>query len=243
MTGGQGKLGSNNSFSVFNRIAYNIFPVSVSAKNRPSNVAVIGLRVHSGWGALVTVAGTTEAVQVQVVDRRRIEIVDPKVPGAAQPYHFAEDLELRAAESHLEKCATMAVALASAGLSQAVKHARDLGWRLSGVAILLSASRPLPPLPKILASHAMIHAAEGEFFRDAFRRACRKLDIPVTGIRERDLDQHVQAAFGRVASEQKKKIAGMGRVLGPPWTQDQKTAALAATILLADARGSLRAGA
>ena len=51
----------------------------------------IGIRVHSGWGAVVAVSG--EANSLEVIDRRRIEIIDPKTPGAFQPYHFAQSLE------------------------------------------------------------------------------------------------------------------------------------------------------
>lgn len=199
---------------------------------RPAVPAAIGIRVHSGWAALVAISETRRAVRV--VDRRKIEVVDPRIIGATQPYHFAEKLEVRAAEIHIEKCAAVAVRLAEDGLGQAVNLLRDTGFHLFGAVILLSASRPLPPLPKILASHAMIHAAEGEFFRNAFRRACQNLGISVLGIRERDLDERADAAFGKAASQRKKEISQMGRTLGPPWTQDQKGAALAASILLAN---------
>jgi len=47
----------------------------------------IGIRVHSGWGALVAVAG--DAGAPEVIERRRVEIIDRKKPGAMQPYHFA----------------------------------------------------------------------------------------------------------------------------------------------------------
>lgn len=193
--------------------------------------AAIGIRVHSGWGALVAVSG--KAGTGQVVDRRRIQIIDARVTGATQPYHFAERLEIRAAEKHIEKCAAMAARLALDGVREVSNHLRDLGCHLCGAAILLSSARPLPGLPQILASHPMIHSAEGEFFRHAFREACEKLRIPVTGIRERELDERAHAAFGRAAPQMKKQIDDMGRTLGPPWTQDQKAAALAAAILLA----------
>lgn len=198
---------------------------------RAAIATAIGLRVHSGWGALVATSGTPGAVQI--LDRRRIEIANPRIVGATQPYHFAARLDLRAAEAHIEKCTAMANRLALDGMDEAVKHLRDLGCHVTGAVILLSAARPVPPLMKILASHAMIHTAEGEFFRDAFRNACEALAIPVTGIRERDLEERAHAAFGKAASHQKKNIADQGRTLGPPWTQDQKAAALAATILLA----------
>ena len=39
--------------------------------------AALGLRAHSGWAALVAVAGTRGAPAV--IDRRRIELADPTI--------------------------------------------------------------------------------------------------------------------------------------------------------------------
>jgi hypothetical protein len=110
-------------------------------------------------------------------------------------------------------------------------------YRLVGSALLLASGRPLPPLSKILASHSLIHAAEGEFFRDAFSKACEGLDLPVTGLRERNLDEYVQAAFGKAANRVSQQVSAGGRSLGSPWTQDQKMAALAALVVLANEPG------
>jgi hypothetical protein len=192
--------------------------------------AAIGLRIHSGWGALVAVAGENGAQEI--IDRRKIIVIDPKAAGVAQPYHFVEEMELRAAERHLAKCASDSKRLAVEALREVSAHLHDRGFTLAGAAILLSSARPLPDLDEILGSHALIHAAEGEFFRHAFRQALERLEIPVTGIRERDLDDHAHKTFGKAATAVHQRIDGMGRLLGPPWTEDEKTAALAAAIVL-----------
>ncbi len=192
----------------------------------------IGIRVHSGWGALVAVSGKPGSELVQ--DRRRIEIIDPQMAGAAQPYHFVERLDIRAAEKHIARCAAMARRLALEGLREVANALRDRGCHLTGAAILLSSGRALPDLPGILASHALIHAAEGDFFRQAFRDACQSLKITVTCIREKELDDHAARVFGKTAPGLRERISGFGRTLGPPWTTDEKTAALAAAIVLAD---------
>jgi hypothetical protein len=191
----------------------------------------IGIRVHSGWGALVAVSG--EAGKLQVIDRRRIVIIDVDADGVAQPYHYVEELEIDRARKHIAQCRAQSTKMAVAAMREVYSHLSHGKYRLVGAAILLSSARPLPELEKILASHAMIHAAEGEFFRQAFREACQESKISVTGIRERDLEEHAQSALGKVAPQVKQEIAGLGRSLGPPWTTDQKTAALAAAIVLA----------
>jgi hypothetical protein len=193
--------------------------------------AAIGLRVHSGWGALVAIAGPLGAEVL--VTRRRVVIIDPKTAGAKQPYHYVEAMEIVAAERHLARCEAASRLLALESLRQISVELQDHGLVLVGSAILLSSARPLPSLDHILASHALIHTAEGEFFRRAFRQALESLKIPVIGIRERELDDCANKAFGKAAGRVCKTINGMGRSLGPPWTQDQKSAALAAAIVLA----------
>lgn len=193
--------------------------------------SAIGIRVHSGWGALVAV--TCKDGGIEVIDRRRVEIVDPRKPGVAQPFHFAERLEISKAQEHVTRCAAASKTLALAALREVAGQLHSQGYGVAGVVILLSSGRPLPAFEKILAAHALIHAAEGEFFRQAFRGAAEELKIPVTGIRERELDAELKSVLGKTALSLKKKVADLGRALGPPWTADQKSAALAAAVVLA----------
>jgi hypothetical protein len=194
--------------------------------------AAIGVRMHSGWGALVAISNSAGALEL--IERRRIAVIAPETPGAKQPYHFAEKLALAEAERFLANCDAIAKRLALTAIRDVVGELRARQYRVVGAAILLASGRPLPPLAQILASHAMIHAAEGEFFRQAFSKACDGLDLSVTGFRERDLDARAQAAFGKATPRLRQQISTLGRSLGPPWTTDQKTAALAAVLVLAD---------
>jgi hypothetical protein len=194
--------------------------------------AAIGVRMHSGWGALVAVSNS--AGTMEVIDRRRVAVTTPGTPGANQPYHFAENFELPEAEKFLGNCFAASKRLALTAVRDVVGELRGRQYLVVGSAILLASGRPLPPLPKILASHALIHAAEGEFFREAFSKACEGLDISVTGFRERNLDECVQTTFGKAATRIRQQVSSLGRSLGPPWTKDQKTAALAAFVVLAN---------
>ena len=200
--------------------------------DKPSHVkrAAIGVRMHSGWGALVAVSNS--AGTVEVIDRRRIAVTTPGTPGANQPYHFVEKLELPEAEKFLGNCFAASKRLALAAVQEVLGELRGRQYHVVGSGVLLASGRRLPPLAKILASHALIHAAEGEFFREAFSKACEGLDLSVTGFRERDLDECVQTTFGKAAARMRQQISVLGRSLGPPWTQDQKTAALAALLVL-----------
>ena len=193
--------------------------------------AAIGVSVHSGWGAVVAIAGRQGVEEILL--RRRVVIINAKIAGSTQPYHYIVKKEIHAAETHLARCATESGHLALEALTRISAELQDRGFLLRSAAVLLSSARPLPDLEKILASHALIHTAEGEFFRQVFRGIFEQLKIPVTCIRARDLEDSAVKAFGKAAPEVHNRIDGMGRSLGPPWTKDEKTAALAAVIVLA----------
>lgn len=170
----------------------------------------------------------------QVLERRRISVVDGQIAGHAQPYHFAREQALPQAKEHISRCAAASVRLARQAL-QEVLAKLSIGHSVSSAAILLASGRPLPKLDKILASHPVIHSAEGEFFRQAFAGACEALGIAVTGIREKELGQRAEAVFNRAAAALPVELAAAAKYLGPPWSQDQKFAALAAAVVLKSA--------
>jgi hypothetical protein len=194
--------------------------------------AAIGVRMHSGWGALVAVSNS--AGTVEILERRRVTLTASGTPGTNQPYHFAENLELPDAEKCIGNCFAVSKRLALAAVQDVTGELRDRKYRVVGSAVLLASGRLLPPLSRILASHALIHAAGGEVFREAFSKACEGLNSSVTGFRERDLDECVRTTFGKSAGRMSQHISTLGRSLAPPWTRDQKTATLAAVLVLAN---------
>lgn len=200
--------------------------------------AAIGIRAHSGWGALVAVSG--EIGSEEIIERERIVIVDTKTPGVKQPYHYAQMLSVRkgekAAEQYVKNCAVASAKMARAVIGEVVKRLQDRDYNIVGATILLGSGRPLPPFAKILASHPMLHTAEGVFFRQAFHDAFEKLGIPVTGIPERQLKERADEMFEKRAPGLQRRIGAMGRSVGAPWTLDQKIAALGAAIVLAASR-------
>ncbi|MGH9703130.1 MAG: hypothetical protein ACRD4K_07125 [Candidatus Acidiferrales bacterium] len=193
--------------------------------------AAIGVKMHSGWGALVAVSH--ESGKIEILDRRRIHVTVRGTPGAIQPYHFVENFKLEAAEEFLANCFADSTGLAAAAIREVIEILRASKFRLIGSAIVEASGRPLPTLEKILAAHPLIHTAEGEFFREAFAQASQSLKTPVTRIRERELPVLLESTFPKSATRLRQQISNMGRTLGPPWTQDQKSATLAALLFLA----------
>ena len=176
--------------------------------------AALGFRAHSGWATVVAVAGSPRSPEV--VDRRRVEFADSK-----QPYHAAADMELKVAEKFLSHCAKRTDELALRALRAVLADVRKR-YEVSCCGILLGSGRPIPALASTLASHALIHTAEGEFFRQALIHAGEKCGLSVLGLREREL----------CTPELVRRVTELGRPLGPPWRQDEKHAALAAWMAL-----------
>lgn len=192
--------------------------------------AAIGVRMHSGWGALIAVDdGVTH---VDVLQRRKIAVTDPQMPGANQPYHHAARLDTAAAEEYVRGCAEISHRLALAAVRSVTEELRARQYRVTTAAILLASGRALPALCKVLASHPLIHTAEGEFFRRAVWNACQGLELRVTGIRERELEERTWALFGKVTPQLQRRIEGLKSSVGAPWTEDQKKACLAACLAL-----------
>jgi hypothetical protein len=69
------------------------------------------------------------------------------------------------------------------------------------------------------------------------RQASRQHGLGVVEVRERDLEEQAARSLRRSAAELRARLAGWGRALGPPWTQDEKRAALVAWLALADGSG------
>ncbi len=113
---------------------------------------------------------------------------------------------------------------------------KDLGeadCKIVGAALLLASGRALPKLEQILASHALIHTADGELFRDSLRAGCAACDLPLEGIREKELFAAASKTLGVQPAVLQRGVAALGKALGPPWTQDEKFAALGAWLTLA----------
>ena len=182
-------------------------------------LVALGFRAHSGWAAMVAVAGTRDAPLV--MERRRLVIADPAIPGSKQPYHAAAGLPLPDAESLIRAAIASSQALARQAISAVVAELRLQEREVAGCGVLLGSGRVLPGLEAILASHARIHSAEGEMFRRILIGAARECTLPVTTVRESEIDG---ALLNRVSL--------LGKRLGPPWTQDQKYAAVAALLAL-----------
>jgi predicted ArsR family transcriptional regulator len=161
-----------------------------------------------------------------VVQRRRLELADLRISGSKQPYHAAERMTLKDAEEFIRERAESSLAMARNAVDKALAELSKKGHVAHEVCVIAASGRPSPSLAATLKSHALIHTAEGDFYRDVIRRACESAGLKTTAIKEKDL--RVQMS----EDERAQRISEMGKLIGPPWTQDEKLSALAAWLLL-----------
>lgn len=195
-----------------------------------AQTAAIGFSAHSGWAAMVVIGGSPAAPAL--LARSRVALIDERDPDSKQPYHAVEFLCVEEATGRLDGYFALARDLGCAAIEAQCKDLKQHGFRVSGVGILESSSRKQVMLSSILASHALIHAADGDHFRNALSGAAEQLRLPVERVPARALEDFAAERLRRPAGRLLRTVDQLGRGAGPPWGADQKKAALLAWCLL-----------
>lgn len=190
-----------------------------------------GIKAHSGWAALVVLGRCNS--ELQVVDRRRMELVEKvEASWAKQPYHAAEHLNAQEARDLVSRGIVTAGRIAVREMRTAVRMACQAGHEVSACAVLVNHPMPDWTVDEILAVHFRMHKAEGALFRNALADAAKECGLGLVEIVEQQLDEHAERALATSVNSLRKMITSLGKLVGPPWGKDQKDAALAAMIAL-----------
>src|SRR3989449_531195 len=196
-----------------------------------SKKAAIGFRVHSGWAAAVAVCVDKGAPVI--LARQRVHLVETFTYEFRQPYHTAEKMLEGQAREFISRTQAEARRLAYRAIRELESRTREQGVKLTRCGLLLASGRPLPVLDKILASHALIHTADGELFREAILHASARCGLRDFRIREKELLDRAENVLRLKSAALKRRVTELGRPFGAPWSQDEKFAALAAWLALA----------
>lgn len=170
----------------------------------------LGIAPHNGWAVAVTVTAAPK-----ILDRRRIELLDPGLPN--QPYHH-ETLEMKMpeAEQLIKRVRNSALKCAERALEQLRSE--------HPIRLIALREPPLPAPPatvaEVHASHHLLARADSMIYHDALVGAAESLGIPVVLI-----PRNAKHRFETWLNQQRD-------VLGPPWQQDHKDAAARALIAL-----------
>jgi hypothetical protein len=193
--------------------------------------AALGFRVHSGWTALVAV-GVTKGSPLALA-RERTHLVETFTYEFRQPYHTAKKMSRDEARAFISGVQKEARRLAFQTIRGFRARLQAQGFQLVRCGLLLSSGRPLPGLSQVLASHALIHSADSELFREAILHASSRCGVEAIKVKEKDLLSSASQALHLKASDIHSRVKDLGRPVGSPWSQDEKFASLVAWLALA----------
>jgi hypothetical protein len=189
--------------------------------------ATLGFSVHTGWAAVVAIAG--KMTEPEVVDRRRVELLDGDSANTDRfVYHKAAEMGLPAARKFVDSTTKQVHKATLAAIKAAVSKLSEEGLRVTRAAIIGGNSGAQGELEVILKSHSAIHTAEGELYRGAVATACHSLKLAIRPVSARELVAQAASGAGLKPASVEKYVADMKRAVGAPWAQDQKQAMMAA---------------
>ena len=195
---------------------------------------ILGVRMHTGWAAVVAVSGSLDDLQIHC--RCRIDLMPS---GSSIPrfvYHAASEMQPAEAPQFI-KSAVAEARMQSRG--EFKKLAGTLPAKPDACGILTGSTKVPDDLDRILASHPLIHSAEGKLFCEAVSAAAGDCGIPVVTEPEKRIWTTLAAELGRSPDDVRAVLDAARARHGAPWGQDQKLATAAA--LLARARVTLHA--
>ena len=192
--------------------------------------AVIGVADHSGWAICVTVAAN-RGVPV-VVDRRRIELIEPGVP--SQPYHH-ETVGMPLADAE-----PLVAGVRESVMRTTLERLQELREELASYTIVGMTLRtpPLPSAPVTVAeahaSYSVMCRADGMMYHEALSQAAQHLKIDVELHHRGSELTRAADRFGVSIKELEHFLQAAGKNLGPPWQKEHRLAAAAALAVLVD---------
>jgi len=193
--------------------------------SRPA--AALGFRVKSGWATAVLLVGPRTAPRV--LDRRIVELADPEVPEARQPFHAALGVHEARGARAAARLVRSVERFAQRSLAQLWAECRARGNRIRGVGIVVGST--IDPAA-IANDHIRAHAEEGRLFRSVIEAAVRRRHVPARVTVERQLYAVAAAALRIPAPRLKARSAALGASVEGSWRAEDKAAALAAWMAL-----------
>ena len=192
--------------------------------------AALGWKLHTGWAVLVAVAGNPS--EIQVLFRRRVELLPPDSSITRFVYHQASEMPPRQAKELVNRGMKASQESARLVVRDAVDELLSRGVTVNVSGVLCGSAAPPQDLAAILGSHPLIHAAEGALFQNAIVSACESRGLEVVLMREREVWARASATWNITESELRKNVDLLRKSLGPPWSADHKASTAIALLAL-----------
>jgi hypothetical protein len=193
------------------------------------NRAAVGFTVKSGWACAVLLSGA--ASSPVVVESRRVELSDPAIPDARQPYHAGFGTA-RDAGQELQKLVASVKRFGRSSITGLIREYQS-EHRVRGAGVVVGS---LVDPASIANDHIRIHALEGQLFRGVVTDAAEQRGVRCVLWRQRDLLDAAVKALERPQKDLRDRVAALGRDIDGPWRAEHKAATLAAWLVLAGRR-------
>lgn len=187
----------------------------------------LGIAHHLGWAIAVTADAEHE-----VVDRRRIELIEPGLPNAPVHHEGGPHLLHRRAEERLDDDAL--AALVARARQSVVRTAAasldDLAGALPGPIVSMSLRAWPDDFPTDVAVQRRVpyeSRADSVMYRQVLAELGHARGWAIHLYEAKDVEAEAAGVLGRRAHA---VINGPRAALGPPWSKDHRTA-LAATVV------------
>jgi hypothetical protein len=177
----------------------------------------LGIAHHLGWAVAVTAAADH-----RVVDRRRIELIEPGM-ASAPIHHEGKPLDDDALAALVARVRASVVRATSASLD-------ELATALPEAIVSMSLRAWPPDFPEDIAVQRRVPyeaRADSVMYRQVLAELARARGWDVHLYDAKDVEARAVSALGERADE---VLFGPRAMLGPPWAKDHRMA-LAATVL------------
>ena len=177
---------------------------------------------------------TGTASSPAIVHRDRVTLLDDA--SVQEPYHAAAALvggrfDDEAALGEARALIASVEERAAAAAEETIRAFVSSLGPIDAVGVVGGNRQPSTELPRVLASHALLHASERDLYEQAVIEGATRAGLPVTTIPATGkLFEHASGVLG---VELEPSLGALGKSVGRPWQKDHKEATAAALVALA----------
>jgi len=200
------------------------------SKQVNAEIAALGLRVKSGWAAVVLLTGPIGSPALR--DNRVIDLSDLQFPETRQPYHAAMgQLEMDTTQTNRRTDIVRRVTKHS--VAKLLADCRRKDYAITRTSLVVGSQ--LDPAT-IANPHIRAHALEGRLFRSALEQALNAHGIRTLILLERDAYDNATMQLEKSSADVRQTIQNFRRFTDGPWRAEQKLAAVGAWLALCHKR-------
>jgi hypothetical protein len=194
-----------------------------------STTTAIGFRVKSGWAVAIPVQ--LEGGEPRVLARCVVQLSDPSVPESTQPYHAALGVHSAASRAQTRRLLEAVQRFSARSLAELFDRMRGDGRGVTAIGVVVGSMVDPATLGN---EHIRAHAEEGRLFRTVIEEAARVRSIRVLVVPEKAVYARAASILNAPEARIRTTVAALGANAPGPWRAEEKTAALAAWMVLAD---------